>query len=74
MEKINRIDFEENYEILLGEKDKIFSGTSKVIFNQMQVYLKNRINGEIIETNIFSSDKKLGEAMAIEQFCKIENE
>lgn len=69
IEKINRKKFSEQFEIIFREAQTLNSGTSKVIFNQKQAHLKNRITGEIIPTNIFASDEEHGELMVIENYC-----
>ncbi len=69
IEKMSRTLFDETFEILFGEEQTINSGTSKVMFNQKQALLKNRATGEIFQTNVFASDKELGESLVIENYC-----
>ena len=71
-EKISRSSFDQQFDIIFRDTQTLNSGTSKVLFNQKQAFLKNKLTDEIIETNIYASDEELGEALVIEQFCYLD--
>lgn len=72
--KIDRNLFDELFEIVFGEEQTLNSGTSKVLFNQKQAFLKNRETGEITPTGIFASAEELGELLVIETYCNLEQQ
>ena len=69
IKKMSRSSFDEKFDIIFGEAKTLFSGTSKVLFNQKQAFLKDKITAEIIPTNIYSPSEELGELLVIEQLC-----
>ena len=69
LEKINKSDFEEQFEIFFSSEQTLNSGTSKVLFNQKQAFLKDKETGEVIPTDVFANSEELGEAMVIERYC-----
>ena len=72
IEKMNRSSFDEKFDIIFGEPQTLFSGTSKVLFNQKQAFLKNKMTAEIIPTDIYSTSEELGELLVIEQLCDLQ--
>ena len=72
VEKISRSSFDEQFEIVFDKGQILNSGTTKVLFNQKQAFLKNKATGDIVPTNVFASSEELGELLVIEQFCNLE--
>jgi len=72
IEKMSRSSFDEKFEIIFGEAQTLFSGTSKVLCNQKQAFLKNKMTAEIIPTDIYSTSEELGELLVIEQLCDLQ--
>lgn len=62
-------EFTETYEILFGYPGTLAPKTSEVIFNVVELFLKKKIDDEIIRTGVFSSSEELGESMVLEKYC-----
>lgn len=72
MEKMSKKEFEEKFEIVFGSEETLNSGTSNVLFNQKQAFIKDKKTGEIRPTEIYASSEDFGELLVIEKFCNPE--
>jgi hypothetical protein len=69
IKKIHRDLFEEQFEIVFGEEQTLNAGTSQVLFRRKQAFLKNKLTGEIISTDVFTDSEEYGELLVLEKFC-----